>query len=93
MYNFFPDIPDAPYTSTNCWWISTDAMHFTHKNWITLHTLTSDHVAVCKLTVWWYDTTTPLVLITWWNLWSDVAMSCDTCCYIITWNYLILCSF
>jgi len=87
----------TPYTFTNWQWIFTGATHITQKIQNTLHNSKSamvlaDHPSL--MTYLWH----PLIAVQWHilhvlitclNLQSHDTISCQTCCYLIFWNFLV----
>ena len=93
----FDGITHAPYTFTNWHGIFTGATHITHKNQNTLHTSKSatvpaDHPSLMTYLCY------PLIAVQWQNLHVPITclylqshdtISCQTCCYLIFWNFLV----
>ena len=94
----FHGITHTSYSFTNWQWIFTDATHITHKN--QQHTSYfkvchgSGRLSIFNLTYLWY----PLIAVQWYslhvlitclNLQSCDTVSCQTCCYLIFWNFLV----
>ena len=85
----FHGITRTPYTVTNWQWIFTGATH------IILQSMSwSSRPSIFNTTYLWY----PLIAVQWHdlhvlvtclNLQSHHMISCQTCCYLIFWNFLV----
>ena len=93
----FHSITHIPYTFTNRQWIFTGATHHTQKSKHTSYFNVcpgSGRLSIFNLTYLWYPLIAaqwhnPRVPITCLNMQSHDTISCQKCCYLIFWNFLV----